>query len=281
MQKIVILGATGGVVKAIEEIRSTDRSSEIIFLAFDGQYPYQRDLFPQFISKEATLNQVLCKPKDFYERQKVKVLLDKKITKINFKKHKISTEDNEAIEYDLLLITDPPDYRFPAIKGIQRKGVVGIKKLKDILEIIDLLGLAETIIIESNQLECLSFVSALLKRNKEIIVISTNKDLFSPEEEKFRAQGIEEKNLRFIYDATIAEILGETDVKAVRLESGKVMATQLVIFPDAQEDFKLFADSPLKINKRIRVNAQFKTNIDNVLASHEACEFESARETGT
>lgn len=279
MQKIIIIGATGGVTKAIEEIRSTDRSSEITFLALDGQYPYQRDLFAQLISKEATLNQVLCKPKDFYEKQKVRVVLDKKITKINFKKHKITTEGNEAFEYDLLLITDPPDYRFPAIKGIQRKGVVGIKKLKDILEIMDLLSLTETIIIQSNQLECLSFVSAFLKRNKEVIVISANKDIFSPEEEKFRAQGIEEKNLRFIYESAIAEILGETDVKAVRLESGKVMAAQLVIFPDAEEDFKLFADSPLKINKRIRVNTQFKTNIDNVLATHEACELESNKET--
>ena len=61
----------------------------------------------------------------------------------------------------------------------------------------------------------------------------------------------------------------------MRLESGKVMAAQLVIFPDAEEDFKLFADSPLKINQRICVNAQFKTNIDNVLASHEACELET------
>ena len=275
MQKIVILGSTGGVVKAIEEIRSNDRTSEITFLTLDGQYSYNRDLFPQLISKEVSLNQVLCKPKDFYEKQKVKVILDKKITKINFKKHKISTKSNDTIEYDLLLITDPPDYRFPGIKGIQREGVFGVKKLKDILKIIDLLGLVETIIIQSNQLDCLSFVSAFLKRNKEVIVISSNKDIFSAEEEKFKGQGIEEKNPRFIYENPIAEILGETDVKAARLESGKVIAAQLVIFPDAREDFKLFADSPLKINKRICVNAQFKTNIDNVLADHEACEIET------
>ncbi len=334
MQKVVILGATEGVVKAIEEIRSTDQTSEITFLALDGQYPYNPHLFLEYINKEASLSQVLCKPKDFYEKNKVKVILDKKITKISFKKHKIALshrnsknkipipavpllaeqtrgqdkpenshvtpvlalrskatgpagkivqerkrvlilEDNEAMEYDILLITDPPSYRFPDIKGVQREGVFGVKRFKDIQGMVKLFPIVETIVIQAEDVNALKFVFAFLKMEKEIVVISPNPEIFSSlalEENKWIPQALEEGKLRFLKEYPIAEILGDEDVKAVRLQSGKVIATQMVIFFNTPEDFKLFVDSPLKINKKICVNAEFKTNIENVLAVHEACE---------
>lgn len=276
MQKVVILGATEGVVKAIEEIRLTDRTSEITFLALDGQYPYNPNFFLGYINKEASLSQVLCKPKDFYEKNKVKVILDKKIAKISFKKHKIVLEENEVMEYDLLLITDPPSYRFPDIKGVQREGVFGVKQFKDIQGMVKLAPIVETIVIQAEDVDVLKFVVAFLKMGKEIVVISPNPEIFSSlflEENKGIPQAIEEGKLRFLKEYPIVEILGDEDVKAVRLQSGKVLATQMVIFPNTPGDFKLFVDSPLKINKKICVNADFKTNIENVLAVHEACEL--------
>ena len=278
MQKIVILGATGGVVKTIEEIRSNDRASEITFLALDGYYPYNRDSFPELITKQVSLNQVLCKPKDFYEKHRVKVVLDKKIVKVNFKKHKIFLENGEPMEYGLLLITDPPDYRFPEMKGIQRKGVLGTRKLSDILAMGDLMPITETVVFQAENLEVLKLAAAFLSIKKEVMIVSANKEMvssISSQENKSINQALEENNLRFITENPMVEILGDVDVKAVRLQSGKVIATQMVIFTNTPEDFKLFADSPLKINQKICVNAEFKTNIENVLAVHEAAELET------
>ena len=54
------------------------------------------------------------------------------------KRKKIFTDDKEQIDYDVLVVTDTPENRFPDIKGVNKAGVFGFKKLKDIEEISNL-----------------------------------------------------------------------------------------------------------------------------------------------
>jgi NAD(P)H-nitrite reductase large subunit len=68
MKRIVILGSSVAGAKIIEEIRRNDSSSEITIIAFDGHYPYKRDAFASFISKEITPENVFYRSKDFYEQ---------------------------------------------------------------------------------------------------------------------------------------------------------------------------------------------------------------------
>ena len=67
-------------------------------------------------------------------------------------------------------------------------------------------------------------------------------------------------------DNGINEILGDKDAKAVRLNEGKVFSSQVIIFTECREDLRLFTDSGLQVDGKIKVNDQFQTNIESIYA---------------
>lgn len=278
MKKIVILGCSPAGVKAIEEIRAYDQESEITLISPEGNLPYNRHLFARLIAKEVSANQIFYRSKDFYVKNKVTLVLDKKITRINLKRNKIFTEEKIQFDYDVLILTDLPEHRFPELKGINKSGVFGCKRLKDIDEIIKSTLLLDTVAVQTNSLTGFQIACALAQKGNEAIVILPGAWFplwdIEPEAMPFLIQWFEEKNVRIIQDNPIQEIFGDSDAKAVRLKSGKVLGASIVVLGDTREDFRVFADFPPQTNKRICVNSQFQTSFENAFALDQLCEFD-------
>lgn len=270
MKRIVVLGSSVAAGKVSEEIRRLDPESEIILMGFDGCYPYDRYLFAPVIAKEVEYPQVFCRDKIFYEQHRIQVISDKKITRINLARNRIMTEDKTTFAYDALVIADAPGYRLPSIKGASKNGVFGFTHLKEIDNILDVLPLVETVVVQSDTPEGLQITAAFLKRDKEVIWIVSGESIFPSlwglEVGQKMASLLEIKGLRIMHENAIAEILGEGEAKAVRLKSGKILSVQVVILGDVEGDFRLFVDSSLKIHNRICVDDRFRTNVDNVFA---------------
>lgn len=270
MKRIVVLGSSVAAGKVSEEIRRLDPESEIILMGLDGCYPYDRYLFAPVIAKEVEYPQVFCRDKIFYEQHRIQVISDKKITRINLARNRIMTEDKTTFAYDALVIADAPGYRLPSIKGASKNGVFGFTHLKEIDNILDVLPLVETVVVQSDTPEGLQITAAFLKRDKEVIWIVSGESIFPSlwglEVGQKMASLLEIKGLRIMHENAIAEILGEGEAKAVRLKSGKILSVQVVILGDVEGDFRLFVDSSLKIHNRICVDDRFRTNVDNVFA---------------
>ncbi|OGX43007.1 MAG: hypothetical protein A3G91_06090 [Omnitrophica WOR_2 bacterium RIFCSPLOWO2_12_FULL_50_9] len=270
MKRIVVLGSSVAAGKVSEEIRRLDPESEIILMGFDGCYPYDRYLFAPVIAKEVEYPQVFFRDKNFYEQHRIQVISDKKITRINLARNRIMTEDKTTFAYDALVIADAPGYRLPSIKGASKNGVFGFTHLKEIDNILDVLPLVETVVVQSDTPEGLQIAAAFLKRDKEVIWIVSGESIFPSlwglEVGQKMASLLEIKGLRIMHENAIAEILGEGEAKAVRLKSGKILSVQVVILGDVEGDFRLFVDSSLKIHNRICVDDRFRTNVDNVFA---------------
>ena len=270
MKRIVVLGSSVAAGKVSEEIRRLDPESEIILMGLDGCYPYDRYLFAPVIAKEVEYPQVFFRDKNFYEQHRIQVISDKKITRINLARNRIMTEDKTTFAYDALVIADAPGYRLPSIKGASKNGVFGFTHLKEIDNILDVLPLVETVVVQSDTPEGLQIAAAFLKRDKEVIWIVSGESIFPSlwglEVGQKMASLLEIKGLRIMHENAIAEILGEGEAKAVRLKSGKILSVQVVILGDVEGDFRLFVDSSLKIHNRICVDDRFRTNVDNVFA---------------
>jgi len=276
MKKIIILGSSPEVVEIIEKIRSEDQESQIILMAFDGYYPHNRgDAYIRLLMKESTLEEIFCKGKDFYKKNKVDILIDKKILRINFKRKRVFTEEKVQIDFDELFLTDAPDYQLPVVKGINKNGVYGLKQLKDIDGIMNQLPLTDTIMIQSNSFIGLQAAEVFLERKKEVHMIGVDFETLLADlddEQKQWLAGLEEKGLRIMKDNSIEEILGDKDVKAVRLKSGKVMSSEIVIFGETPEEFKMFFEAGLKITQKICADEQHRTNMENIFALGDVCE---------
>jgi len=270
MKRIVILGSSPAGVAIIEEVRANDPACKITLIALDGHYPYYRDAFTPFIAGDITPDSVFCQAKDFYEKNNINVILDSKISRINVKRRIIFTEEKERIEYDVLVITDTPENNFPDIKGTNKTGVYGYKKLKDIDQLLNVIQLIDTVAIQSDSFTGLQAAAALVRRGKEVVFISSQKGFisthFGDDVAQWMVSRLENVNLRIIPDNAIVEILGDKDAKAVRIKEGKVHAAQAIIFVESDEDLKLFKESRLQMDKKVEVNSQFRTNIDSIYA---------------
>jgi len=269
MKKILILGSSIAGVKAIEEIRRFEPDCEATILT-DGEYPYDRGLFAPVLSKEVDYKKIFYKPNDYYKKNRVNVVVGQKIARINLKKCKVTTDDRQAFEGDVLIITDAPGYKLPEIKGVNKNGVYTLQQLTELDQILDFLPLIDTAVIQSESNRGASIAAAFLKRDKEVIWVVTSdqaaQELLNSDASGKMTAAVQEKRLRMVAGNPIAEILGEGDVKAIRLKSGKVLAAQTIIFPDTPADFKLLTDPAVAIDGKIRVNEQFQTGIEGVFA---------------
>lgn len=266
MKKIFILGSSPAGVSAAENIRAKDQESEITIVGFDGVYPYDRCRFPEFIAEDASTDQILFKPKDFYEQNRITVMLDKNISRINLKRKCIFTEEKEQYSYDVLIITDVPSYKFPDIKGTNKSGVYGLNRFSDINKISNLIPLIESVVIEDDSFVGLQLATALVKRKKDVYLLGKTFNNLKEEIRNWIVPLFEEKGLHILMNNTVSEILGDGDAKAVRLASGKVLSSDVIILGNTYADLRILGDSSWAESQSISIDEQFKTNVEDVYA---------------
>ena len=277
MKKIIIIGNSIAGVKAIEEIRSRDKESEITLFLEDSHLPAHNYLFGDFLMKAITEDKIFYKPGEFYKENNVHIISGKKIGRVDFKKNRVVTLEKEQFPFDALLITDTSNHRFPEIKGTAKMGVFGLKRLSDIKDILAILHLVDCAVIQADSIEGLKIACSLKKRVKEVILIIPSSHVLFSLLDKGPAEVIEkclEQNaIRIVKENAVSEILGEGEVKAVRLKTGKVLASQMAVIADTKTDLRYFSESSLKMNQGILVDDFFQTNIPNVFAAGGACEM--------
>jgi len=279
MKQIIIIGGSLAGVRFAEDLRGVDQESSIKILLGDGNLPVVRSSLTAYLSGELTLEQILARPRDFYAQKNIELIFDKKLSRVNFRRSQIGFEDKSKLDYDQLLLTDTLATKLPEIKGIHRAGVFGWRTLADAAAVIKILPLAETVVVQSQTFLGLRLAAALRKKGKEVIlatpenrILSTWADAQSSSVIKNVFQG---SGVRVMEQNEIVEILGDTEVKAVRLKSGKVIAAQVVLWPDAPADMKIFKDTELPAQGKLAVNANFQTDISNVFAADDLIEGDS------
>lgn len=270
MKKILIIGNTVAAAKSAEWIRQHDQESNITLISTDAHYPYEADRLSEFLAGEITQKDLLIKPKDYYEKKNITVLLDKKISKINLKRSRIFTEAKDQLEFDILILADLPDKKFPDMKGSNKEGIFHYRSFPQIDLMLKRLLVTETIAVQSDTFEGLGVACAIARKGKEVILFaSPNSFILKGLAEKERCHLMDylsANGLHIILDNEIVEILGDSDVKAVRLKSGKVLAAQMVVFEAVREDWRIFSENEIQVTDRFEVNESFETLIKDVYA---------------
>lgn len=270
MKRIIVIGHSIAAMKALESIRQADPQSELTVFTMDGNYPYDRNLFADYCAKKIKEDKLYFQTKDFYEKQRISVILSRQISRVNLKRKRISTEERDHVDFDILVIADTPQVKFPDIKGTTRGGVFAYRKLADFKKMISMLPLVETVVIEGGCLESVFLSEAIRKKGKEVILVVSAPNGFAQWLTDSSASqltaALEEIGVRVIINNAISEILGDNDMKAIRLKSSKVIAGEMVIFTDVLPDLRVFSDEDFKASDRIPVDSSFKTNVEGVFA---------------
>jgi len=84
---------------------------------------------------------------------------------------------------------------------------------------------------------------------------------------------LEENGLELVLGQDVKEIIGNGDIKAIKLESGKALECSLIVVGKGVEpNIGLVKDTEIKINEGIIVNNSLQTNIPNIYSAGDAAE---------
>lgn len=246
MSKILIVGNSLAVTKAIEDIRQKDQESNIALFCTESVLPYDRFLLPSLVAGEIKEAKIHPLPDNFFKQHKVEVIANEKLSRISFKRKYVTTESKNQINYDELFISDLGSVAPLSVKGHQKKGVFDCSLLSSIKNVIKYLPFTDTVYVMVSNIQGLNIACALHALGKEVVIVSSENSLltqfFDQETGALLKQVIETKGIRVLINNSIEEILGDAEVKAVRLQSGKVAAAQMVIVDFLPLDWRLIEE---------------------------------------
>jgi NAD(P)H-nitrite reductase large subunit len=172
----------------------------------------------------------------------------------------------------------------PAFKGIRRQGVFHLARLESVKSLVRYLTFTETVVVEPRGFSGIKAALALKAVGKDVIVVVKDEALLAgiipAERSQALARAMEKRGIR-LTPGGIDDIIGETEVKAVRLKSGKVVACDMVVIEDVAPDLRFLNDTELVVTERIPVSGGFQTNIPGVQAIDVVCQADSLKFTGT
>ncbi|MBF0489662.1 MAG: FAD-dependent oxidoreductase [Candidatus Omnitrophica bacterium] len=243
MSKILIVGNSLAVTKAIENIRQNDQKSEIVLFCTESVLPYDRFTLPSLVAGLIKESKTHPLPEDFFKENRVEVIANEKLLRISLKRKYLTTEKKTQIDYDQLMIADLGTLTPLSIKGHQKKGVFDCALLSSVKELIKYLPFADTVFVSVTNFQGFNMACALHAQGKEVVIVTTDpfllSNVFDEETSTLLKQIIESKGIRVMANNSIDEILGDSEVKAVRLQSAKVAAAQIVIVDGLPLDWQL------------------------------------------
>ena len=277
MKQFIIIGNSAAGVAAAEQIRKRDMQSRITMISDEAYSAYCRCLISYYLAAEVKEDKVVYRSESFYKENNIELLLEKKVGKVDSKKSRVILEDKTSLGFDALLIATGASPKFPQIAGIKKTGVFGFRTLKNALDIEGLLPVTRSACILGGGLVGLKAAYALKKRNVDVKVIVKSKQVLSqmldPEAASFVLKRLEENGIEVLLGQDVQEIIGNGDIKAVKLDSGKAIGCSLVIVgKGVSPNIDLIKESDIKFNEGIISDELLKTNNPCIFTAGDVCE---------
>ena len=277
MKQYVIIGNSAAGIAAAEAIRNKDKESRIVIIS-DEDYPaYCRCLISYYLAGDVGEEKILYRAESFYKENNIELLLNKKVIRVDPGKNRIICEDKSQLNYDSLLIATGASPKFPDTPGMKKRGVFGFRTIKDTKEIEGLLPVTKVACVLGGGLIGLKAAYGLKKRNIEVKVIVKSKQVLSQmldyEAAHFVRQKLEENGIEIITGQDVVEVIGNGDIKAVKLDSGKALGCSLIIVgKGVSPNISLIKDTQIKVNEGIIADTLLQTSVPNIFTAGDVCE---------
>ena len=270
--KTLVVGNSLDVLPIIEDILNTHKDEQVTLFTTEGVLPYDRSLLPSLIAATTTEQMIYKTAEIFLAAYHPQVLTTESLARISVKRRYLTTEKKTQIEYDRLVVVDTGQLILPQVRGHQRTGVFDCWRLSSIKALKKHLPFADAVTVIVSNVQGLNMAVALSQLKKEVTVVSSGAgllpDIFDEETGLLLKQILEGKGIHVYSNNSIEEILGEGEVKAVKLKSGKVLACDTVIFDEAKVDIRMLSEPTLTDQDQIAIEASFRPSVLPVAPVH-------------
>lgn len=275
----VIIGNSVAAVGAMRAIRASDPTGNIIVVSREKHTAYGRPLISYLLGGLITEKRMPYLPDDFYEKNRINLLLGSEVVGVDTKARKVKLADGDAIAYDRLLIATGGDPFVPPIMGLEdRDNIFTFTTWDDAAK---LKGIAEDIeraLVIGGGLIGLKAAEGLHLLGKKVTIVELADRILSAAfdrpagrivAKKMKANGIE-----VINEDTVVSIEGEGSViTGVTLKSGDFIPCDTVVVAIGVRPAATFLKgSGIEVNRGIVVDERMQTSVKGVYAAGDVAE---------
>lgn len=269
----IIIGASHAAAQLVSSLRQEGWEGKISLIGDEPNLPYHRPpLSKAFFVGEKSEDELLIRAADFYEKNKVDLLLGSRVTKIDRDAKQITLEDGAEISYTKLALTTGARVRKIPFTGSELAGVFYMRDLNDVKQTHKFTAPGKSAVIIGGGYIGLETAASLRKIGMKVTVIEAMSRVLqrvtAPEVSAFYTRVHTEEGVDIRTEAGVDAIVGEKHVEGVRLADGTTVPADLVIIGvGVIPNIELAEAAGITIDNGIAVNEFATTNDPDIVAA--------------
>ncbi len=256
--KILIIGASFSGIMLAQRLKELNPHLDIELITKDRN-PYKKNLLLKFLKNQIRSKELL------FSLEGLNVIRGKKAVKINLNKRVILLEDNSKKSFDILVICTGSRPKYLGVPGIHKRGVVCLYTLEDIKFIKDSKDFSRHVILYLKTKLGLEILDLFLDKKDNFKIIIPVLNIFKESEISNILELSKREKIDVLLERDVKQIIGNGDVKAVELDTGKIIACDLFITDTGlKPNLEILRNTNLETEDYLKVNENFETNIEGV-----------------
>ena len=279
--RIVVIGSgTAGSNFALFA-RKLDRKAEIVVIGKEPTMQYSPCALPFVLGGRIEKPEdVIVFPNEFYEKQRIKLMLGTEAKAIDRGRKVVVTDEGE-VPYDRLVLAIGSRAFVPPIKGAENEGVFTLKSLDDVRKLKAFIAekKPKKAVVVGAGLIGLEGAVAFRELDIDVLVVELMDRLLPTmldrDTAKVVQRHLEEHGIGFKFNAGVSEIVG-SPVKAVRIGEEETEADLVLIATGVRANTDLAKGAGLEVGRGIIVNEYLQTSDPDIYAIGDCAEVVDA-----
>ncbi|HEY0821110.1 MAG TPA: nitrite reductase large subunit NirB [Rhizobacter sp.] len=281
--KLVMVGNGMAGVRTLEELLKI--APDLYDITVFGAEPhpnYNRILLSPVLAGEQTLDEIVLNPLSWYEENRIKLHLGKKVVDVDRRNRIVKAADGTEEPYDRLLIATGSNPFILPVPGKDLEGVIAYRDIADTNTMIEAAQKYKHAVVIGGGLLGLEAANGLMLRGMQVTVVHIMPWLMERQLDdsagKMLQKSLEARGLKFLIGASTQALIGDQDggkggrVMAVQFKDGTEVPADLVVMAAGiRPNTELAEKIGLHCNRGIVVNDTMQTITDPRIYSIGEC----------
>lgn len=265
--KLVLIGNGMAGVRTLEELLKI--APDLYDITVFGAEPhpnYNRILLSPVLAGEQSFEDIILNDLNWYSDNGIRLLLNRKVTRIDRHRRRVIAEDGSEAKYDRLLIATGSSPFILPVPGNRLRGVIGYRDIADTRTMIDTARSHSHAIVIGGGLLGLEAANGLKLRGMDVTVVHLSDWLLERQLDRTAGKllqgALESRGIRFRLKTQTEELIddGNGRVCAIRFKDGEVLAADLVVMAAGiRPNTELAEKTGLPCNRGILINDTLQT----------------------
>ncbi len=275
--KYLILGGGVAALEAARAIRKRDETGGITMVSNEEYLPYNRPMLTKAMLSDITEEQIYVEPRKWYEDNKVSIVLETEVRKIDPAEKKVLVSGPAGefeLVYDKLIYALGAHCFVPPFKGSETNHVISVRTIDDVEEIQNLLPNVKQAVVIGGGVLGLEAAWSLKRGKVDVTVVEHMAKIMerqlNPAASDLLQKIVEDAGIRVLTASDTEEIT----VDGVTLTSGEKLPAQLIIVSTGvRSNLELAKDAGITVERSIVVNEKMETNLPDIYAAGDCAQF--------